>query len=160
MVSARTATALLALGAVAAMAVAGWFGWLAMDRAQLDEARTSGLAAAAELTARLLTYDAATIEQDASAAEAATTGPFHDEFTALMRDRITPTAGQQHAKSTATVVQQAVVETHPDRVVALLFVNQTTTSDHLPAPRIDAGSAKVTVERTDGRWLVSGLEAA
>lgn len=41
-----------------------------------------------------------------------------------------------------------------------LGLSPVATGDHLPAPRIDAGSARVTVERTDGQWLLSGSDAA
>jgi hypothetical protein len=155
---ARRAGVAVLVAALAAAAVL--LGLQAVDRHRAAEASASGLGAAGDLTRTLLSYDAAAIDVYTAAADAATTGAFHDEFGALVRDRVVPNAVERRATSQAEVVRSAVLTAEPDRVVALLFINQTTTGDHLPAPRIDAGSARVVVERVDGRWLVAGMDAA
>lgn len=145
--------------AVALVGAAVLLGLQAVERHRTTAASASGLAAAGDLVQRLLTYDAGAMEAYRDTADGSTTGTFHDEFTALVRDQVAPNAVEQRASSRAEVVRSAVVDAEPDRVVALLFIDQTTTGDHLSAPRIDAGSARVVVERVDGRWLVAGMEA-
>jgi Mce-associated membrane protein len=37
----------------------------------------------------------------------------------------------------------------------LLFVNQTTTSTRLDGPKVDLNRVVLTLDRVDGKWLVS-----
>ncbi len=58
------------------------------------------------------------------------------------------------------MVDRSVVEASPDRVRALLFVNQTTTGAQLTQPRVDLNRVVVTmVSDGHGGWLVDELKA-
>lgn len=155
----KAVTTALAVVTVIAVAGAIWAGLAGIQAARSSAAADEAGAAAGELVTRLLSYDAASLDADKAGAEAATTGTFHDEYVRLLADRIIPAAREQGATSTAEVSRHAVGAASPDRVVVLLFINQTTTGNHLPAPRIDAGTARVTLNRTDGGWLISGMDA-
>ncbi len=44
-------------------------------------------------------------------------------------------------------------------MVALLFVDQTTTSTRLEGPKVDLNRVRMTLVEQDGKWLVSELDA-
>ena len=159
LVRGRAGTVLLAALTAVAVAAAGWAVFTGVTALRASAAADEAGAAAGGLVTRLLSYDAATIEADATAARAVATGPFRDEYSRLLTDRIIPAAREQQAHSTAEATRHAVVASSPNQVVVLVFLNQTTTGNHLPAPRVDAGSARVTLDRTDDGWQVSGMEA-
>jgi Mce-associated membrane protein len=52
-----------------------------------------------------------------------------------------------------------VVRASANRVVVLLFVNQTTTSTRLDGPKVDLNRVRMTLDRVDGTWLVSDVDA-
>ncbi len=60
---------------------------------------------------------------------------------------------------TAEVVSSSVVRASENRVVLLLFVDQTTTSTRLEGPKVDLNRVRMTLSRTGGQWLVSGVDA-
>lgn len=145
------------LAAVLAVALAGQLVLRWQDRVA-DEAGRDGTDAAAVAVERLLTYDAADLAGASGEIGTLTAGPFRDEFTRLFDTLVAPAAAEQQAVSTATIVGRSVVRAGADEVVALLFVNQVTTSTALGGDRIDAVRARVTVQREDGRWVVTALE--
>jgi Mce-associated membrane protein len=44
-----------------------------------------------------------------------------------------------------------------DRVVVLVFVQQTATNSQLSAPRLDRSRVNVTMVRDGDRWLIDGM---
>jgi Mce-associated membrane protein len=72
---------------------------------------------------------------------------------------VRPSAEQYKAVVKAQVVAISVVRSTPDRVVLLLFVNQTTTSTRLDGPKVDLNRVRVTMSKAGDRWLISGLDA-
>jgi Mce-associated membrane protein len=122
------------------------------------EAGGTGVDAAAQSVATLLSYDAGSIADTSAAIAGLTTGGFRDDFTALFDTVVTPNAVEQKASSTATVVARSLVSATPDETVALLFINQSTVSKTIPGERIDTIEARVSMQRVDGTWLVSGLD--
>ena len=63
---------------------------------------------------------------------------------------------QDHSRTLTRVVRAGVVRSDSERVQALLFLNQVTTSRGHP-PSYQAYRALVTVVRGDHGWLVDGL---
>jgi len=59
----------------------------------------------------------------------------------------------------ATVASSSVVRASENAVVVLLFVNQTTTSTRLEAPRTDLNRVRLTMTRVGGAWKVSKVVA-
>jgi Mce-associated membrane protein len=51
------------------------------------------------------------------------------------------------------------VRASENKVVVLLFVNQTTTSTRLDAPRTDLNRVRLTMTRVGGGWKVSKVAA-
>ena len=59
----------------------------------------------------------------------------------------------------AEVVETALVSATTSYARVLVFVNQSTSADDLREPRLDLDRVLVTLERVDGEWKVSELDA-
>jgi Mce-associated membrane protein len=124
---------------------------------KIVEARETGIHVARQQATWLLSYDYRTVDRDLERARAALTGEFSDEYARLARNVVAPAAKQQQITTKAEVVGSAVVSADPRRVVALLFINQTTTSQAQEAPRLAGSRVRMELVKRDDRWLVSGL---
>ena len=62
-------------------------------------------------------------------------------------------------KSNEMLKQQIETWAAQNKVVVLLFVNQTTTSTRLDGPRVDLNRVRLTLVKVDGRWLVNKVVA-
>jgi Mce-associated membrane protein len=152
----------LALGVLPAvalvLAVAGgalkWeAGTAAVDPAQVAES----VRAASDGTIAILSYGPDTIEQDLGAARGRLTGDFLDAYTKLTHDVVIPGAKQKAVTAKATVPSAASVTASNDRAVVIVFVDQTTTIGAGP-PSDSASSVRVTLDKRDGRWLISAFD--
>ncbi|MBP2369884.1 hypothetical protein [Pseudonocardia parietis] len=124
---------------------------------ETERARTDGLRAAADLTSSLLSYDYRTLDDDLARADTVTTGDFARQYRDLAAQLIRPNAGEQQVVTKAEVAGSSVVTATPDGLVALLYINQSTTGRQQDVPRIDRSRARVTLAFTEGKWLISDL---
>ncbi len=129
-------------------------------------ARVQALAAARTAAPVVLSYDYRHLSKDFAAALTHLTGPFRAEYRKTTATVVTPTATQYHGVVKATVAsppggQQAasVVSASPGKVVVLLFMNQTTQSTKLDAPRVDLNRVRMTLTHTAAGWKVSAVDA-
>lgn len=150
-----TAVLIALLVVASAAAVVLFLG--ARERSAIEAARVDGLRAASDLTTRLLSYDYRTLDANLAAADGATTGAFADQYRNLAAQLIRPNATEQQIVTTAAVVGNSVVTATPDGVVALLYLNQSTTGKDRPAPRIDRSRARVSMTLVDGNWRISDI---
>jgi len=155
----RIAIALAALLTVSA-AVTGWlyFGVYRADQQIGAEAEQSALAAAADGAIAVLTYSPKTLEADFAAAERYLTGDFLSYYTDFTQKVVTPAAKQKDVQTMASVVRKGIVSLHPERAEVLVFVNQTTVSKTNPDGSFSMSSVKVSLEKHDGRWLISSFD--
>jgi Mce-associated membrane protein len=157
-------TAALAVLAVLAVALAGLATTLGLDyhRARVRAATEAAvLAPAKTAAARLLSYDYRHIDQDAAQASAVLTGVFKGQYEAVMRQQIVPQAPKQRAVVQAEVLAAGVTTVSPDgaQAVVLVFANQTVSNTSSPQPRVDQVRVRLTLDRVDGVWLVSKVDA-
>ena len=128
------------------------------DRA--EQARSAALAAAEQHAVTVLSYDHRRLDKDFARARAALTGSFADDYAATTEKVVRPSAEQVKAVVTAEVTASAVVRAPSEnRVVVLLFVDQTTTSTRLEGPKVDLNRVRMTMTRVGQQWLVSGIDA-
>ncbi len=59
------------------------------------------------------------------------------------------------ASAHGVVVESAIQSASKDKVVVLLFVDQSVSNTNVPDPRIDRSRIKMTMEFVDGRWRAS-----
>jgi Mce-associated membrane protein len=150
----------LALALLAALLLlSGWFTWQVLQDRRADTARQDGLAAARDAARLLFSYDHSRLEDDFEAGLAVTTGDFREEYERTTREVVQPVAEQYDASVEAVVVEAGVVEADPDRVVAVVFLNQTTTSTRVEGPKIDQSRVRMVLRDVDGRWLVERVNA-
>lgn len=147
--------------ALAALVLAAGVGALyhQVQRAQaVEQARTAAVGAAKSHVANLLSYNYKNLGQDLAQAKALTTGRFQSKYVRLSSGVVAPSAKKQQLVTRTRVVSASVVSAEPQQVVALLFVNQATTSKKIESPKVDRSRVRATMTKVDGRWLVSGLE--
>lgn len=142
----------------ALLAVGGLLVWQLHRASATASARSDGLAAATELTPRLLTYDYRSLPADIARAESATTGGFTTDYRDTVARTVTPHAAEQQLVTHATVRRASVVSADSDEVVALVFLSQVTTSTKLTAPRLDNSGVRVRLSRIGGTWSVAALD--
>lgn len=152
----------LAFGVLPALVVllgagAGLLRWQDVSYRAIDTARTESVAAARSATETILSYKAGSVEQDLGAARDRLTGSFLDSFTDLVNKVVIPGAREKRISAAAKVSAAASVSASAKHAVALVFVNQTVVTGG-GAPSGSASSVRVTLDKVDDRWLVSGFD--
>ena len=148
--------ALPALALILALGV-GYLKWLdGTARASLTAAEQS-VRAASDSTVAILSYKPETVDQDLKAAGDRLAEPFRQQYTQLVKDVVAPGAKQQHISAVATVPVAASVSATGKHAVVLVFVDQTTTIGN-DAPSQSTSSVRVTLDKVDGRWLISQFD--
>jgi Mce-associated membrane protein len=151
---------LVALAVVVGLAVtAGLLVLRARGEERVEAARTAAQAAGEQHAVTLLSYDHRHLDRDFDRARDVLTGSFADDYAETTEKVVRPTAEQVKAVVTAEVVSSSVVRASADRVVLLLFVDQTTTSTRLDGPKVDLNRVRMTLTRAGGQWLVSAVDA-
>jgi Mce-associated membrane protein len=153
---------ILLVAAVVTLALvltAGLVALRARTAARTETARTAAQAAAESDVVDLLSYDYRHLDRDFARARSHLTGKFVADYTTTTQHTVRPLAPQVHAVVKATVASSSVVRASENTVVVLLFVNQTTTSTRLEAPRTDLNRVRLTMTRVGGAWKVSKVAA-
>jgi Mce-associated membrane protein len=113
--------------------------------------------AAKDSTIKMLSYKPDTVEQQLNDARDLLTGEFRDSYTSLINDVVIPGATQKQISAVASVPAAASVSADPTHAVVLVFVNQTVVVGQ-ELPTDTASSVRVTLDKVDGRWLISEFE--
>jgi Mce-associated membrane protein len=132
------------------------------DRNAVDDARGDALASARTAASQLLAYDYRHIDSDVSGAKKLITNPFSGQYETTAAT-LQKEAVQLKAIVRADVKSAAVEDATKDRVVVLLFVDQSSVKQlpgqTKPVTRTDEQRVRFTMVHTDGRWLVSEVAA-
>lgn len=156
---ARVAVAALLVVVLVALAALATVAARVRGDARVEAARDEAVAAAQEHAVDILSYDYRHLDADFATARKALTGSFARDYRATTTKVVRPGAVQYQAVVKAEVAASSVVSASRDRVVVLLFVNQTTTSTRLSGPKVDLNRVRFTLDRVSGTWLVSNVEA-
>ena len=138
---------------------AGYLKWSAGAADDLALSRAESVQAARDDTVALLTYHADTVDKDLAAARERLTGEFKDAYGELTRQVVVPGAKEKHISSVAKVNAAASVSATENHAVALVYVDQTVTIG-AGAPTDTQPVVRVTLDKVNGRWLVSRFEPA
>jgi Mce-associated membrane protein len=141
---------------VALAAVAGYFGWQYFDRVNVAKAQASALTAARTYASDLSTYDYRALDRNFTKVTANSTGDFAQQYKKVSQN-LTKLIQQYHATSKGTVVRAGVSEGTPNRVVVVLFVDQTITNTNSPQARVDRNRMQMVLVTSNGRWLISDV---
>jgi Mce-associated membrane protein len=136
---------------------AGYFKWADGSSNEVALARSESVRVASEDAVALLSYRADSVDKDLGAASERLTGNFKDAYGALIREVVIPGAKEKHISAVAKVNAAAPVSATANHAVVLLFLNQTVTvGDGVPTDTSPV--VRVTLEKVDGRWLVSHFD--
>jgi Mce-associated membrane protein len=136
---------------------AGYFKWVDQSADGLALARTESVRVASEDAVALLSYKPDSADKDLGAARERLTGDFKDAYTTLTREVVIPGAKEKHISAVAKVNAGASVSATANHAVVLLFVNQTVTIGE-GAPTDTQPVIRVTLDKVNGRWLVSRFD--
>jgi Mce-associated membrane protein len=151
--------AAVGLAVVLLAALTGLLAWQLRQQARAESARDEALAAARDAGRVLFSYDHESLEEDFAKGLALTTGDFRDEYRRTTTEVVTPVAERYDAVVVAEVVEAAVVEARAKEVVALVFLNQGTTSTRVEGQQVDQSRVRMRLVERDGRWLVEEVSA-
>ncbi|VBA46418.1 hypothetical protein LAUMK13_05663 [Mycobacterium innocens] len=138
-------------------AAGGYLKWQSSSIRASQTGSVESVVAAKDGTVAILSYQPDTADKDLGAARDRLTGTFKDSYTQLTHDVVIPGAKQRHISAVATVPAAASVSATSSHAVVLVFVNQTVVVDTDP-PSASASSVRVTLDKVDGRWLISGFD--
>jgi len=139
-------------------AVGAWLVWDSSSRQGAQQAGAEAVHAARDAIPAIMSYRPATAEKDlTAAANERLTGAFLDTYSQLIRTTVAPEARQERICASATVPAAAVVSADSGHAVVLVYVDQTTTAGSGP-PTTSTSSVRVTMDKVDGRWLISGFD--
>jgi Mce-associated membrane protein len=136
---------------------AGYLKWQDSSVRDAELASIESVQVAKDSTIALLSYRPDTVDKDLGAARDLLTGDFKNSYTSLTNDVVIPGAKQKQISAVATVPAVASVSADANHAVALVFVNQTVIVGQ-DAPTDTASSVKVTMEKINGHWLISGFD--
>ena len=135
----------------------GYLKWLDGAARESRAAAGQSVRAASDSTIAILSYKPETVDRDLKAAADRLAEPFRQQYTQLVNDVVAPGAKQQHITAVATVPAAASVSATGKHAVVLVFVDQTTTIGN-DAPTQSTSSVRVSLEKVDGRWLISQFD--
>lgn len=142
---------------VALLGGAGFLGWQAWQQHRVEVASRDGQAAAVRYAQVLTSIDSNNVDQNFTDVLNGATGEFKDMYSqssAQLRQLLLDNKATAHG----VVIDSAVKSATPDKVVVLMFVDQTVANKAAPDPRIDRSRVKMTMEKVDGAWRASKVE--
>jgi Mce-associated membrane protein len=137
-----------------AVSVLGFHSWRAAATAQAAE---DALAAAQTSATTLFSYDYRTIDASLAAGKKVVTGQLATDY-ASTSAIVGPTAVKNQAVVKATVSEAAVVSADPDRVVVLVYLNQSTQSKNTEGTQLDMNRVRLTMVRAGDDWRITRAE--
>lgn len=150
-----TAYRVLPVLALVLAAAAGGL-WYLTTKHSNEAQRAAVIKLASDGTVTLLSYQPDTVRQQLTDARKLLTTPFLDEYTTLTKSVI-PGAEQRRIAAATSVPAAAAVSVEENHAVVLVFVNQTVRIGDQP-PTSTPTSARVTLERLGGQWLIAKFE--
>ncbi|MGX9787721.1 hypothetical protein [Mycobacterium sp. MMS18-G62] len=136
---------------------AGYLKWVDNSARTADQAGRESVQAAKDSTVAMLSYKPDTVERQLNDARGLLAGDFKESYTGLINDVVIPGAKQKQISAVASVPAVVSVTADANKAVVLVFVDQTTTIGQ-SAPTDTASSVRVTLEKIDGRWLITKFD--
>lgn len=154
----RLKALVLPLLAVVLLASGTWLAWDAAGRRTAHQAGQEAARAAGDSIVAILSYQPASAAQTLeAAARDRLTGAFQDTYTQLVKTVVVPESLGKGIASTAKVPATGVVSADSGRAVVLAYVDQVVTVGKEPPTQTNS-SVRVTMNKVDGRWLISGFD--
>ncbi|OBG27498.1 hypothetical protein A5672_05255 [Mycobacterium alsense] len=142
---------------VASLTVSGFLGWRQWQEHQVTLAGQQAQQAAIAYAQVLTSIDSNNVDQNFRQVLDGATGEFKDMYTqssVQLRQLLIDNKATAHG----VVVDSAIQSASTNKVVVLVFIDQTVTNTAAPDPRIDRSRIKITMEKVDGRWRASKVQ--
>ncbi len=136
---------------------AGFLGWQLWQQHQVARAGEDARQAAVTYAQILTSIDSGKVDENFAQVLDGATGEFKDMYSqssVQLRQLLIDNKAAAHGIVTESAVQSAT----KDKVVVLLFVDQSVQNTNVPDPRIDRSRVKMTMEHVDGRWRAAKVE--
>lgn len=144
---------------VAVLALSGFLGWTVLQNQQVAQAGKQAQDAAVSYAQILTSIDSDKVDENFNQVLAGATGEFKDMYSQSsmqLRQLLIDNKASAHG----VVMESAVQSATKDKVVVLLFVDQSVSNSTVPDPRIDRSRIKMTMDKVDGQWRASKVELA
>ncbi|ASW95333.1 hypothetical protein [Mycobacterium intracellulare] len=148
---------ILPLLLVASLAVSGFLGWRQWQDHRVTLAGEQAQQAAISYAQVLTSIDSNKVDENFRQVLDGATGEFKDMYTqssVKLRQLLIDNKATAHG----VVVDSAIQSESMNKVVVLVFIDQTVTNTAAPDPRIDRSRIKMTMEKVDGRWRASKVQ--
>ena len=140
------------------LVIAGvWLSWDTSSRRDAERGGQDAMAAARDSIVAMLSYQPDTAETTLNDSRGRLTGQFLDAYTQLIQTVVIPSAKKDRISAVAKVPATSVMSSESDRAVVLAFVDQTITEGTKP-PTLTTSSVRVSMEKVDDHWLISGFD--
>ncbi len=142
---------------VASLAVSGVLGWKLWQEHQVKLAGQQAQQAAIAYAQVLTSIDSNKVDENFRQVLEGATGEFKDMYTqssVQLRQLLIDNKASAHG----VVVDSAIQSESTNKVVVLVFIDQTVANTQAPDPRIDRSRIKMTMEKVDGRWRASKVQ--
>lgn len=153
--------AVASVAGIAIIALIAAVGLLCKDHRedeQIEQTRADATTAARELVVQMFAYDSDTADAKLHDALNRLTGDFKEQYKTVIETAIIPAVKGKQVNVSATVEAAGVTSAGEDDAVVLVYLNQLTTGPEFPNNPITASRLRVSLDRSDGEWLISGLE--
>ncbi|BBX27507.1 DUF3329 domain-containing protein [Mycolicibacterium alvei] len=153
----RVLVGIVAAVFVASLALSGFLGWKLWQTYLVTQAGQQAQETAVNYAQILTSIDSNKVDENFNQVLAGATGEFKDMYSqssAQLRQLLIDNKATAHG----VVLQSAVQSASKDKVVVLLFVDQSVANSTVPDPRIDRSRIKMTMEKVDGQWRASKVE--
>jgi Mce-associated membrane protein len=150
----RVLAGVLVLLFVAALGISGTLGWMLWQQRELVRAGQQAQAAAVAYAQVLTSIDSNKVDENFNQVLDGATGEFKDMYSqssTQLRQLLIDNKASAHG----VVVESAIQSEAKNKVVVLLFVDQSVSNTNVPDPRVDRSRIKMTMEFVDGRWRAS-----
>ncbi|MFV8320530.1 DUF3329 domain-containing protein [Mycobacterium sp. 23] len=141
----------------ASLGVSGYLGWLQWQAHQVKVAGQEAQQAAVKYAGVLTSIDSNNVDENFRQVLDGATGEFKDMYTqssVQLRQLLIDNKATAHG----VVVDSAIASESANKVVVLVFIDQTVANMAVPDPRIDRSRIKMTMEKVDGRWRASKVQ--
>lgn len=142
---------------IAALAVSGFLGWKQWQEHQIKVAGQQAQQAAIAYAQVLTSIDSNKVDENFRQVLDGATGEFKDMYTqssVQLRQLLIDNKASAHG----VVIDSAIQSESTNKVVVLVFIDQTVANSASPDPRIDRSRIKMTMEKVDGRWRASKVQ--
>lgn len=153
----RALIAALVLVFLALAGTSGFLGWKQWEAAQVARASSQAESAAVRYAEILTSIDSNNVDENFRQVLDGATGEFKDMYSQSSVE-LRQLLIDNKATAKGMVTESAVQSASKDKVVVLLFVDQSVSNMKLPDPRIDRSRIKMTMQKVDGAWRASKVE--